>query len=308
VSFLAFGAIIVFVLVYFGSLGIRVKPPADRTNLSMAVPDVNGLVPGSSVLLRGVPVGKVTSVDTSVQASTVDFYVDGQYRIPVDSEVRLENLSALGESYIGLVPHSDDGPTLRDGQRISTEAVVQPPSISELATSVVRVLDQLDPGALERMINEGDTALPGPATVLPNISRASTQLRNVAADVDPLGRKMLDNFQTLLQNSAWVGPLFNSLSPPLSDAGRGLQEIFRHGTILIHQGEPQNTANLNHLLARIQGLLDDRGPDLKVLGQTFEPKLNAIAGALMNFDTGQFLDNMLAAVPADGTVTLRVVP
>jgi virulence factor Mce-like protein len=308
VSFLAFAAIIVFVLAYFGTLGIRVNPPADRTNLSMGVPDINGLVPGSSVLLRGVPVGKVTSVGTNVQASTVDFYVDGRYRIPVDSEVRLENLSALGESYIGLVPHSEDGPTLHDGQRISTEAVVQPPSISELATSVVRVLNQLNPGALERMINEGDAALPDPAAILPNLSHAATQMRNVATDIDPQGREMLSNFQTLLQNSAWVGPVLTSIAPNLTSASRGLQEIYRKSGNLIHRGEPGNTINLNRLLARVQGLLDDRAPDLKVIGQAFQPKLNAIAGALMNFDTGQLLDNMLAAVPADGTITLHVVP
>jgi virulence factor Mce-like protein len=308
VSFLAFAAIIVFVLAYFGTLGIRVKPPADRTNLSMAVPDINGLVPGSSVLLRGVPVGKVTSVGTNVQASTVDFYVDGKYRIPVDSEVRLENLSALGESYIGLVPHSEDGPALHDGQRIATEAVVQPPSISELATSVVRVLNQLDPGSLERMIDEGDAALPDPATVLPNISRAATQMRNVAADIDPQGREMLSNFQTLLQNSAWVGPVLNSITPSLTGASRGLGEIYKQSPNLIHRGEPTNVLNLNKLLARVQGLLDDRAGDLKVIGEAFQPKLNAIAGALMNFDTGQLLDNMLAAVPADGTITLHVRP
>jgi phospholipid/cholesterol/gamma-HCH transport system substrate-binding protein len=144
VSFLAFGAIIVFVLGYFATLGLRVNLPSDRTNLSMNVPDTNGLVVGSNVLLRGVPVGKVTGTSASIQAATVDFYVEGQYRIPVDTEVRLENLSALGESYVGLVPHSDGGQVLQNGRRISTERVVQPPSISELATSITRVLAQID--------------------------------------------------------------------------------------------------------------------------------------------------------------------
>ena len=60
VSFAAFAAIIVFVLGYFATLGIRVKPPAERTNLSMDVADINGLEVGSNVLLRGVPIGKVT--------------------------------------------------------------------------------------------------------------------------------------------------------------------------------------------------------------------------------------------------------
>jgi phospholipid/cholesterol/gamma-HCH transport system substrate-binding protein len=305
VSFLAFGAIIVFVLGYFATLGLRVNPPSDRTNLSMNVPDINGLVVGSNVLLRGVPVGKVTGTSASIQAATVDFYVEGQYRIPVDTEVRLENLSALGESYVGLVPHGDGGQVLQNGQRISTERVVQPPSISELATSITRVLDQMDPGALKRVISEADTALPDPTTVLPNLSRASILLNNTVHEMNGRGRLLLGNFQTLLANAEWVNPILTGLTPPVREIGKGIQDFFKH---IPTSFEPGNISGLNKLVARIQNLLDDRGGDLKVLGEAFQPKLNAIAASLMNFDTGQLLDNLLQQVPADGTITLRVTP
>jgi hypothetical protein len=305
VSFLAFGAIIVFVLGYFATLGLRVNPPSDRTNLSMNVPDINGLVVGSNVLLRGVPVGKVTGTSASIQAAIVDFYVEGQYRIPVDTEVRLENLSALGESYVGLVPHGDGGQVLQNGQRISTERVVQPPSISELATSITRVLDQMDPGALKRVISEADTARPDPTTVLPNLSRASILLNNTVHEMNGRGRLLLGNFQTLLANAEWVNPILTGLTPPVREIGKGIQDFFKH---IPTSFEPGNISGLNKLVARIQNLLDDRGGDLKVLGEAFQPKLNAIAASLMNFDTGQLLDNFLQAVPADGTITLRVTP
>jgi virulence factor Mce-like protein len=308
VSFLAFGAIIVFVLGYFGSLGLRVSPPSDRTNLAMDVPDINGLVTGSNVLLRGVPVGKVLSTGTSMQAATIDFYVDGQYQIPVDTEVRLENLSALGESFVELLPRSDGGQMLKDGQRISTESVIQAPSISQLAASVVRVLNQLDPGALERIVSESDAALPDPTTVLPNLSRASILLNNTVDDMHGRGRQLLGNFQTLLRNAEWVNPDLAAINPQLERVGRGLQDYFKHFPVLMHRGEPQNVSNLNKLVTRIQRLLDERGGDLKVLGEAFQPKLNAIAASLMNFDTGQILDNFLQQVPADGAITLRIRP
>jgi phospholipid/cholesterol/gamma-HCH transport system substrate-binding protein len=308
VSFLAFGAIIAFVLGYFATLGLRVNSPSDRTDLSMKVPDINGLVVGSNVLLRGVPIGKVTRTSASIHAATIDFYVDSQYRIPVDTEVRLENLSTLGESYIGLVPNSDGGQILQDGQQISTDRVVQPPSISELATNVTRVLDQIDPGALKRVIGETDVALPDPMTVLPNLSRASVLLNNTVDEMNGRGRVLLGNFQTLLRNAEWVNPILTSLTPQVREIGRGLQDAYKHGVTIMHRGEPANTSNLNKLIARIQNLLDDRGGDLKVLGEAFQPKLNAVAASLMNFDTGQLLDNFLKAVPADGTITLRVTP
>ena len=308
VSFLAFAAIIVFVLGYLGSLGLRISPPSDRTNLSMDVPDVNGLVVDSNVLLRGAPVGKVTGTRTSLQASTIDFYVNGQYRIPADTEVRLENLSALGESYIEFVPRTDGGRALKNGQSISTESVVSPPSVSELTTSVVRVLNQLEPGAIRRIINESDAALPDPKAVLPNLSRASTLLNNMVNGMNGQGHQLLSNFQTLLRNAEWVNPVLTNLTPQTQTIGINFQDLFKHFPVLYARDEPDSIMNLNNLVVRIQALLDDRGGDLKVLGEAFQPKLNTIAGALMNFDTGQILDHFLDQVPADGTITLRVRP
>jgi len=307
-SFLTFGAIIVFVLGYLGSLGLRINPPSARTNLSMDVSDINGLVPGSNVLLRGAPVGKVSHTHTSLQAATIDFYVDGQYRIPADTDVRLENLSALGESYIEFVPRSDGGRNLKDGQRIATESVTQPPSISELTTSVVRVLNQLEPGALRRIVSEADAAMPEPKTVLPSLSRASVQLNKMINGMNGQGRQLFSNFQTLLRNAEWVGPALTSLAPQTQIIGVNFQDLFKHFPVLYARDEPDSIMNLNNLVARIQALLDDRGGDLKVLGEAFQPKLNTIAATLMNFDTGQILDHFLQQAPADGAITLHVRP
>jgi phospholipid/cholesterol/gamma-HCH transport system substrate-binding protein len=308
ISYLVFAAIVAVVLGYFATLGLRVYAPSDRTNLSMDVPDVNGIVVDSNVLLRGAPVGKVTNTTTSPEAATIDFYVDGRYHIPVDTEVRLENLSALGESYIELMPRSDGGQMLRDNERISAKSVVQPPSISELATSVVRVLNQLDPAALKRIISESDAALPDPNTVLPNVSRASTQFNNMLNGLNGQGRALLSNFQALLVNAEWVNPDLTSITPDLLGTGEHWQDFFKHLPILFARNNPENITALNNLVARIQRLLDQRGGDLKVLGEAFQPKLNAIAGVLMNFDSGQILDHFLQQVPADGAITLRVVP
>jgi phospholipid/cholesterol/gamma-HCH transport system substrate-binding protein len=308
VSFLAFGAIIVFVLGYFAMQGVRIKPPSGRTDLSIEVPDINGLATGSNVLLRGVPVGKVTGIATSMRASTVDFYIEGQYGVPADSEVRLENLSALGESYISLRPLGDSGRMLRSGERIETQRVTPQPSVSELATSVTRVLHQMDPHALKRVVTEADTALPDPTTTLPNMARASVLLNNTVNEMHGSGRRDLRNLQALLRDAEWVNPALNSVGPSILALGKATQDLMKQLPTLMHRGEPENLTNLNRLIARVQGLLDDRGGDLKVLGEAFQPKLNAIAASLMNFDTSQVLDNYLQQVPADGTITLHVRP
>jgi virulence factor Mce-like protein len=309
VSFAVFGLIVAVGIYYIGALGVRAGPPDDRINLAMQVDDVNGLVVDSNVLLRGVAVGKVTGIETSRQSATLHFYVDHKYQVPVDTEVRLENLSALGESYIGFVPRTDSGPMFHDGQTIATENVREPASISELSTGVVRVLNQMDPQQLTSVIAEVDSALPDQRIVLPNLVRASTLLRNMVKGLNGRGSELLTNLQTILKDAGYVGPALADISPDLYATGQPLKKLFYNALdVVVKTGNPQALVNFKHLIDRIQGLLDQRGPDLKVFAEAFMPNIQKTAAALLNIDSGQVLTNILDAVPEDGTITLRVRP
>lgn len=304
-TFAAFIAMIAVFVGYIASLGVRINPPANRTALSADVADINNIAVDSNVLLRGVPVGKVTRIDNSVATATIHFYIGGQYRVPADTEVRLENLSALGESYIELEPRSSGGPTLRNGQRLPR--VNQPPSISELGASVVRVLNQLDPRQLGRVVGEADVGLPDPGRVLPNLSRTSLLLRNTTAGFKGRGRELLDNFQVLLQNASFVGPALAAAEPSVRDLGPVLNAAWdcilpEPGLHLVFEDPTQLTA----LVTRIQKFLDDRGADLRVLGTATSSNVKLISSALRNFDSGQILANLLATVPEDGAIELHV--
>lgn len=307
-SFIVFAAMLALAGGYFFALGVRVGPPAHRTNLAMKIPNINGLFVDSSVLLRGVPVGKVTRLATTIDGATIDFYIDDRYRVPVNSEVKLENLSALGEAYILLVPQTDSGPMLQDGQQIATDRVREPPYVSDLAESVGRVLNQVDPLALERIVGEVDTALPPPDAVLPNLTRTSKLLRNVTADLHGRGSELLDNFQTLLRNASFVGPVLADLTPDLPKFGWGGQAVA--GAIITlagpRQAGPEGVDAVHHLIDRLQSLVDQNGGDFKIIGERFLPHFKAIAGALLNFDPSQILANILATLPDDGAVTLHV--
>jgi virulence factor Mce-like protein len=304
-TFAAFFVMIAVFVGYIASLGIRVSPPANRMSLALDVADINNIVVDSNVLLRGVRVGKVTSIGTSVATATIHFYIEGRYQVPADSDVRLENLSALGESYIELEPRTTAGPMFRDGQRIPR--ATQPASISELATSVVRVLNQLDPHQLGRVIGEADAGLPDPGRVLPNLTRSSLLLRNTTADFKGQGRELLDNFQVLLQNASFVGPALAGAEPSFRDLGPPLRALWNNvstttGGALI----PSDLSQLSALVQRIQKFLDDRGVDLRVLGTATSANVKLIANALKNLDSSQILANLLATVPEDGAIELHV--
>ncbi len=305
-SFVAFGLMVIFALGYIGSLGVRIGLPSHRTDISMKVRDINGLVVGSSVLLRGVPVGEVSRIEASPDAATVDFYIREPFHVPANTEIRLENLSALQESTINLFPRTTGGPALHHGVRLAGESIIQPASISELAASVVRVLDQLDPAALKRIVDEADAALPDANAVLPNLSRASTLLRNTVADMNGCGRGVLDNFQTLLQNASWIGPSIAELTPQLYAFAPHLGDLFASFLPLVASGAPQDLHRFGDFMDRIQKLLDNNGGDLKVLGENALPHIKGIAGSLLNFDTGQIFTNILDSLPADGAVPVHV--
>lgn len=305
-SFAMFAAIIAFAVAVIASFGVRVGPPAHRTNLSMSVPDIKGLAVGSNVLLRGQAIGKVTQIKTGVTNAHVEFYIDGDRRIPANTDVRLENLSALGEAYIGLIPRTSDGPILKDGQQIAPELIGVPPSISQLATHVVRVLNQLDPAMLKRILGEADAALPAPEQVLPNLARASMLLRNQATGMQGRGQQVLENLQTLLRNAGWVGPVLGELASPVRAAGFGAAGTDQAMMHVVTWNNPRNIELFGEYLDRIQGFLDTRAPDLKVLTETLLPHFKGIGGALMNFDSAQILTNTLKSIPAEGAITLHV--
>jgi virulence factor Mce-like protein len=308
-SFAAFGAMTVAFLVYVSSLGIRVGVPAHRTSLSMDVPDINNLVVDSNVLLRGVAVGKITGIDSSLSRATIHFYIDGRYQVPVDTDIRLENLSALGESYVELEPRGSGGPVFRDGQHIAADEVTAPPSISQLGASVVRVMNQLDPAELSHVIDEADAGLPDPYVVLPNLERASLLLHNTTADLNGRGRQALENVQSLLEHAGFVGPALATATTQLQGVAPHLQTLWNNGAnITLRTSAPGSVYVFGKLLYRIQKLLDDRAPDIRVLTEPLTANINAIAAALTSVDTGQVLANLLAAVPEDGVINLHVIP
>ncbi len=305
-SVTALAAIVVVALCYIAALGVPIAPPDDRTNVSMALTNVNGLVVGSNVLLRGIPVGKVTAIESAVDGAAVSFYIDRAHQVPVDSIVRVDNLSALGETYIGLFPRTSEGPMLAEGQHLAADAVTGPTTISDLAVNVGRLLQQADPTQLERILAEADTALADPETVLPNLARAATLLRNEAASTDGRGRALLINLQTMLRNAGFVGPALANLAPNLKQVGPNMQAIFAGAMGIVLAGSPEALERLQAYLARIQNFLDSRAPDIKVLAETLLPNVRSIGSALTNFDTGRMLGNMLRGVPEDGAIDLRI--
>lgn len=318
VSVIALLVLVAVALYYLGTVGLRVGDRGVRT-ASLTIPQSNGLVVGSRVLLRGVAIGRVTSVETSVRGVAVGWNYGDRYRIPVDSLFRVDNLSALGETYLGVIPQRDGGPTFDDRATIDTTKVTVPTTLDELAARVVRMLEQVNVKQLRSIINEVNKGLPSDPTVLSNIASASALLETTILSTRGSLDRLLTDFQPLLVKGAGIAPAMAAAGDPVERFAVGLGKFIgeggktaatsRSGTdgfiVATHAPDSLNNES-KRLLEHVQVFLDRSSPDLKVIGEALLPPVTSFSATMRTVDLGSLMKTALATVGNGDGLVLRV--
>ena len=85
---------------------------------------VIGLEPQASVMLAGVPIGKVTSIDNDGGGVTVTMQINNQTEIPANSTVTIASSGVMGSKFVSILPQKSGGKVLKNGDYLygSTEA------------------------------------------------------------------------------------------------------------------------------------------------------------------------------------------
>lgn len=160
VAGIALTLIVVLIYIVGGTLGI--SPFRSTIAVQVHLRESGGLLPNQDVTLRGVPIGKVTSVslgDTGVVASVA---IDSRKRVPQNSRVRVSALSAAGEQYLDFSPEQPGGPALTDGAVIDEERTAVPVSLAQLLADANGLLAQVDPERLATITTELRVSGQGP--------------------------------------------------------------------------------------------------------------------------------------------------
>ena len=97
---------------------LRVNPFAASHRMVVQLPESGGLLPNQDVTLRGVPIGRVQSLDITPAGVDAHITVDAAIKIPESSAVQVSGLSPAGEQYINFAAESGAGPYLTDGSVI----------------------------------------------------------------------------------------------------------------------------------------------------------------------------------------------
>ncbi|MFC8528903.1 MlaD family protein [Nocardia sp. NPDC057227] len=308
VSVVAMVALTALSLLYIQRAGLEVDRFRDMRTASMPVPDTNGILVGSRVLLRGVPIGTVTGIAPEPDGVRITLRYHGSDPIPVGSWFRVDNLSALGESYVSVLPDTAAGPFLADGARVDADRVRVPTTFKELSARLAHLLQQVDPDQVRQIFRTLDVGLPDGVQVVGDLNRAGTLLAaEFTRQTDNLVT-LLSTLQPLLMRTGEVPASLAATSPQLPGFGAGFQELLNSVRDAMHRGPLLEGIRdgASPLFGDLQKFLDITAADLGVIGVNLLPAAQSGGAALRTVDLGSLLGRVLEATDPAGAVTVRI--
>lgn len=308
VSITALLALLACSVVAIGYQGVHWLPPSDQRHAVLAVTDANGIVAGSKLLLRGVPIGRVAAVHTTADGVEIEFDYRDAYRIPVDSDFRIESLSSLGESYVAVLPRSTAGPYFADNQHIRAQQSTVPRTFGDLSAALTRMMSDIQPGTANSLVGEVESALPADIAVVHNLSRASALLASTLLMSTGSIRDLLTDGQDVLARSGAVGPTIAQVSDPARMLGVNFATLAQTAVDMMQTNDYPRVVEVGPLtlFGKLQRFEDQIGPDVRKLAGTALPGIRAAADSSGMIDISRLLDTALAAVAVPGAVTLHV--
>jgi phospholipid/cholesterol/gamma-HCH transport system substrate-binding protein len=171
-----------------------------RYTVTMELPKSGGLYESGNVTYRGTKVGRVESVrlsDTGVEAV---LSLQSGIDIPSDLKAEVHSQSAVGESYVLLLPRNGTSPPLKNGDVIALADTSVPPDVNALLSAANTGLQAIPRDNLKTVVDEAYTAVGG---LGPELSRVIQGASTLAIDA----RKNLDPLTTLIDK---VDPVLDS--------------------------------------------------------------------------------------------------
>ncbi|MFF0545030.1 MlaD family protein [Nocardia thailandica] len=309
VSLSAILAVLVAGVTYMCVGVLDMDPRRHYTTIDLHLRASGGLAPQAPVLLNGVPVGHVAEVRTRPGGVLVRLAVDDRHRIPAAGTVRIEQLSALGEPYIGFEPDTEGGPYLGDGQVVPAEAVHEPTTVTELSTRLVSLLDGVRPEVVAGLVETFDRALAGTGATVQTLQRSTTLLAATLLSRTDVLRQLFADMQYLGADIDWMGPSLAAAGTLFGEFGITLSDIVQSGSALVESRPTEQYftgAGVLPFLTEVDALLAKIGPDVALLGPALQPVVTDAVTRAPGIDLGALLDQAVHGFGEDGSVRLRI--
>lgn len=154
-------------------------------DITVRLHSAGGLYPGANVTYRGSSTGRVESVDLRRGGGVVAHVrLDGDARVPTDTQAVVTNLSPIGEQFLDLRPRSGKAPFLDDGDVIAAGDTAVPPRFDEVLGHLTALADQIDPHDVNSITTELGDAL-NTKTDLVEVARLADRGLTTLTDLYP---------------------------------------------------------------------------------------------------------------------------
>ncbi|MCL2542263.1 MAG: MCE family protein [Nocardioidaceae bacterium] len=201
-------------------VGIPARYLGQSFDVAVALPDSGGIFPNAEVTMRGVPVGRVRSLELTPDGVRAHLQLDKGTEVPTDTLVRVDNLSAVGEQYVELIPPSDHGPYLSSGQVLPASAATTPPKVTALLVHLDQLANSIGKQQLRRLVTElGRTFDHSGRDLATVLVRARQLSRTFGSDLPRTTRLLRDGRRVLSTQ--------RDLDPDLQSLSRSLQQLTR---------------------------------------------------------------------------------
>lgn len=276
VSCTGLGLVLVVAFAYVAIGGLGINPARTTIAVRVLLPESGGLLANQDVTLRGIPVGRVKSVNLTDKGVEAVAAINSGVRIPQDSPVRVSGLSAAGEQYLDLRPKHGGGPLLTDGSVIDERQTTIPVSLPRIIDDSRGALAQVDPTKLAALFGELRVSHEGPQK-LAAIFDGAIFLSSTLDGVLPQTVSLLRNTRVVFGTLDDVTPGLHRTSVDLQNILGGVNKMEGGFRALVDRGSGQ-LADVDNLIA------DNRENMVQLLGNltTFSQLLYYRIPALQN--------------------------
>ncbi|MGV9802982.1 virulence factor Mce family protein [Mycobacterium sp. NPDC003449] len=139
------GALLVVVALVVGYFGMNLYKRITTTTVTAYFPEVLALYPGDKVLIMGVKVGAIDSIETAGDKMKVVFHFSSKYKVPENATASVLNPSLVASRVIQLSPPYTGGPAMQNDAVIPIQNTQIPIEYDELRNQVTRLLADLGP-------------------------------------------------------------------------------------------------------------------------------------------------------------------
>lgn len=231
--------------VLFGTL--QLDPTTSDKLVRVHLAETGGLLPGQDVTLRGVPVGRVRSIDMTTDGVVAVAAIRPDVLIPADTAVRVSALSPAGEQYLDFRADRNDGPYLADGAEIDSGRTRTPVTLATLLADLDGTLQQVEPEQLAAVLDELRVGPQG-GQKLAAILDGGAFLVSTLDSVLPQTVRLIRNSKVVLTTVADVSPGLEATSSDVSSILAGVRRMDGGYRTLLDTG-PATFGSIDDLIA-----------------------------------------------------------